>query len=89
MFFSTVVKSEDYQGLNNEIMEFNIGDVRMTHSVLINQNLMCDEDLEFFQVQLSLYSGTLPTITISPSTAHVFISDPLEVDCSKDDIFNL
>ena len=73
----------DYGAVVNEPLVFNMGDVRVTHTIVINQDDECEDDpYEDFFSNLALVSGVQPITVIRPR-AQVIINDSLEPECSK------
>ena len=74
---------DDYLGISNEIIQFNVGDVRVNHNITIIDDEICEDNPnEFFYSNLTLFSGEQPIIVIRPD-ALIVIDDTLEPDCSK------
>ena len=77
------VSPDDYGGVANGILTFNQGDERVTHTIIINQDDICENDpYEDFFSNLTLNSGIQPITVIRPR-AKVIINDTLEPECSK------
>ena len=77
------VSPGDYIGVVNELLQFNVGDVRVRHNITINQDAVCENDPnEFFFSNLALVSGAQPINLIRPR-AEVIINDDLEPECRK------
>ena len=73
----------DYGAVINGMLTFNMGDVRVTHTIAINQDDDCEDDpYEDFFSSLALVSGVQPITVIRPR-AQVIINDSLEPECSK------
>ena len=65
----------------NELLQFNVGDVRVRHIININQDDECENDPnESFFSNLALVSGDQPINLID---AQIIIDDNLEPECSK------
>ena len=83
IFFDVyVVSHQDYGSVDNEVLQFSEGDDQLGYTLTVNRDEMCEQNIEDFFVQLSLYSGTLP-VSISQSRARIIISDYVERDCRK------
>ena len=77
------VSPTDYDGVANGILTFNQGDERVTHTIIINQDDICENDpYEDLFSNLVLDSGIQPITVIRPR-AQVIINDTLEPECSK------
>ena len=73
----------DYNAVSNQLLQFNVGDVRVTHTITINQDADCETDSnESFFSNLTLVSDVQPIIVIQPR-AEVIVNDDLEPECSK------
>ncbi|MXY16825.1 MAG: hypothetical protein F4057_08085 [Acidobacteria bacterium] len=66
----TAVSPSDYGGVSGELIQFNVGDVSLTHTIHIEDETDLEDD-ETFQATVSLASGD--GVTISPATATVTI----------------
>ena len=81
--FLLLGSSEDYKRIKNEVLQFNTGDERVSYSIVVNDDSICERTSQEFFLELSLHSGALP-ITISQSKARITInSDSIDTDCSK------
>ena len=79
----TAVSPDDYMGVSDEIIQFNVGDTYQIHRVIINQDDDCENDPdEIFTSILVLASGEQPIQVIEPN-ATVYINDSVEPECSK------
>ena len=77
------VSPGDYTAVVNQMLQFNVGDVRVTHTITINQDDECENPPnESFFSDLALVSGVQPINLIRPR-AEVIIDDNLEPECSK------
>ena len=68
--------------MNGEILQFNVGDTYQTHTIIINDDIDCEDDSNenFFSV-IALNDGVQP---INPRPrATITIDDSEEVKCSK------
>ena len=67
----------------NDLLIFNMGDERVTHTITVNQDDECKEDpyKDFFS-NLALVSGVQPITVIRPR-AQIIINDSLEPECGK------
>ena len=82
-FFTRAVAPGDYGAVTNEIITFTTGQMRATHTIIINQDDECEDDPnENFFSNISLNSGTLPISVIRPR-AEVIIDDTNEPECRK------
>ena len=73
----------DYNAVFNQLLQFNVGDERVTHTITINQDDECEDDPnEDFFASLTLQSGLQPITVIQPQ-AQIIISDDMESECSK------
>ena len=83
LLISHLVSSDDYNAVVNQLLVFNLGDERVTHTITINQDNECEDDSsEDFFSNLALVSGVQP-IAVTRSRAQVIIDDTLEPECSK------
>ena len=77
------VSPADYNGVANGILTFNEGDERVTHTIIINQDDLCENDpYEDFFSNLALNSGIQPITVIRPRV-QIIINDTSEPECSK------
>ena len=73
----------DYGAVVNKLLTFNIGDVRVTHTILVNPDTIREDDPnENFFSNIDYASGIQPIIVIRPC-AEVIINDSMETECSK------
>ena len=74
----------DYVAVNREIIQFNAGDSVKTHSIIINDDMTCeDPPNEFFFSNIVLESAGQPVVAVTQPQATVFIDDSGEAECSK------
>ena len=74
---------DDYGGVIGQLIQFNTGDTKQMHMILIEQDNICEIDPnEFFFSNITLVSGTPPIEVIRPQ-ATVIIDDSLEPKCGK------
>ena len=73
----------DYQAVSGEIVQFNVGDTHQTHTIIINDDIDCEDDSNenFFSV-IALNDGVQP-INVNNPQATITIDDSEEVECSK------
>ena len=77
------VHPADYNGVANGILTFNQGNERVTHTIIINHDDICENDsYEDFFSKLALNSGIQPITVIQPC-AQIILNDTLEPECSK------
>ena len=88
MYICTTVAPGDYEAVVNEIIQFNMGDVRVMHTIRINQDQICETDLDEFFSDVSFDSGMRP-INVIRETATITIDDSAEPECSKRHLFPL
>ena len=73
----------DYDAVNGEIVQFAVGDTFQTHTIIINDDNVCEHDPnEFFFSNISLDTGMEPMFVIQPQ-ATVRIDDAAETECRK------
>ena len=81
-----LVQPEDYEAVNSQIIQFNVGDERVTHTITINQDDACEtvtaNTAESFFSNLVLCSATAP-IRVVQQSAEVTINDSMESECSE------
>ena len=83
------VSPDDYEAVVNELIQFNVGDVRVNHTIIINQDEICENDPdEFFFSDITFNSGMQP-INVIRETATITIDDSIEPECSKSHLFPL
>ena len=71
------------QNLVSVVLVFSCGATHACHTILINQDNICESSPnEFFFSDLAYVSGILP-ITISPPTAQVIIADSDQPECGE------
>ena len=73
----------DYVAVSGEIVQFNVGDTFQTHTIIINNDMDCEDmpNEEFFS-NIALYSGVQP-INVINTNAIVTINDSGEAECSE------
>ena len=79
--YTSLERNEDYTA-SGESIEFHVGDTMRTHTIMINQDLTCEDTNEFFYSSVSLESGTFQITVIQPQVM-VIIDDSMEVECGK------
>ena len=80
---TTVVSPGDYGSVIGQLIQFNTGDTKQMHTIIISQDDICETDPdEFFFSNIALVSGTPPIDVIHPQ-ATAFINDSLEPECGK------
>ena len=73
----------DYDAVNGEIVQFAMGDTFQTHTIIINDDDVCEHDTnEFLISNISLATGDQPIFVIQPQ-ATVTIDDAAEPECRK------
>ena len=82
-FFTHTVAPGDYGAVANQIITFAEGQMRATHTIIINQDDDCEYDPnENFFSNISLNSDKQPISVIRPR-AEVIIDDTNEPECRK------
>ena len=77
------VSPDDYGGVIGQIIQFNTGDTNQTHTIIIRQDDICEDNPnEFFLSNIVLDSGAPPIEVIHPQ-ARVIIDETFEPECSK------
>ena len=73
----------DYVAVSGEIVQFNVGDTFQTHTIIINNDMNCEDmpNEELFS-NIALDSGVQPINVINPQ-ATVTIDDSGEAECSE------
>ena len=83
LYTNCIVSPDDYGGVIGQLIQFNTGDTKQMHTIIIRQDDICEMDPdEFFFSNIILVSGTQPVDVICPQ-ATVFIDDSLEPECGK------
>ena len=73
----------DYDAVSGEIVQFAVGDTFQTHTIIINDDDVCENDPnEFFFSNIALDTGVEPIFVIPPQ-ATVTIDDAAEAECCK------
>ena len=73
----------DYDAVNGEIVQFAMGDTFQTHTIIINNDDVCENDPnEFFFSNIALDTGVQPISVIQPQ-ATVTIDDAVEPECRE------
>ena len=72
---------QDYIAVIEELLQFDVGEQRVEHSITIIQDAFCEPNEGFFS-NLALVSGVQP-INLIRSRAEVIIDDDVEPECSK------
>ena len=80
---SYIVTPDDYTAVASDVIQFNVGDIRVTHTIRINQDQICETypDEAFFS-DIVLINGVQPIFMIR-ETATIIIDDSAEQECSK------
>ena len=69
--------------MSGEIVQFNVGDTYQTHTIIINDDIDCEDNSnEDFFCNIALKHGLQPINVINPR-ATITIDDSEEVECSK------
>ena len=79
--YTSLERNEDYTA-SGESIQFHVGETMRTHTIMINQDLTCEDTNEFFYSSVSLESGTFQITVIQPQVM-VIIDDSMEVECGK------
>ena len=79
---------DDYGGVIDQLVQFNTGDTKQTHTITIAQDLLCEDDPNEFFSNIALVSGTQPIEVIHPQ-ARVIIDDSMEPECGKQSLFSM
>ena len=75
---------DDYNAVTRDIIEFNIGDTRQTHTITIKQDELCeDERLESFLSIITLEDVSGGSVRVIQPQATVYIDDSDEPECGK------
>ena len=78
-----MVVGGDYQGVTDQIIMFEAGDVTQTHRIIINQDMECEiPPNENFFSNIALNSG-ISVIFVTVPQATVTIDDSGEEKCSE------
>ena len=81
--YVNVVSSDDYVGVSDQIIQFNTGDTNQTHTIIINQDQVCEDDPnKILFSNITLVIGT-QVIEVVQFKAIVIVDDELEPECSK------
>ena len=81
--YVNIVSSDDYVAVNDQIIQFNTGDTNQTHTIIINQDQVCENDQnEILFSNITLVIGT-QVIEVVQFKAFVIVDDKLEPECSK------
>ena len=73
----------DYIAVNGDTVLFNMGDTVQMHTIIISDDLLCENmPDEFFFSNISLTDANLPVTVVEPR-ATVFINDSGEAECGK------
>ena len=73
----------DDGGVIGQLIQFNEGDTKQMHRIIIEQDDICETDLnEFFFSNIILVGGVQPIEVIQP-LATVIINDIMEPECSE------
>ena len=79
----TIVVPEDYEAVTSSVIQFDVGDIRVTHTIRIIQDQICETDPnEVFFSNIAFNSGVQPIIMIR-QTAEIIIDDSAEPECSE------
>ena len=73
----------DYEALNNEIVQFNVGERMQTHTIIINDDTLCENTTETFFSSISPGKDIEHLVHLTEPTATVIIDDSEEDECSK------
>ena len=73
----------DYDAVNGEIVQFAMGDTFQTHTIIINDDDVCENDPnELLFSNLALDTGIEPIFVIQPQ-ATITVDDAAEAECCK------
>ena len=78
--FHDVVSPDDYEGVSDHIILFDIGDTHQTHTITINDDYDC-ELVEYFISSITA-DDTANVVVIQPE-ATIWIFDDLEPECGE------
>ena len=82
-----IVAPDDYEAVTSSVIQFNVGDIRVTHTIRINQDHICETDPnEAFFSDIAFNTGMQP-INVTRETATITIDDSAEPECSKCHLF--
>ena len=74
---------DDYGAVIGQLIQFNTGDTKQMHTIIIRQDDICEMDPdEFFFSNITLVGG-VPPIEVIRLQATVIIDDSLEPECGK------
>ena len=73
----------DYGALSDEILQFNVGEMFQTHTIIINDDTLCENSTETFFSSISLGEGMGHFIHFTQPQAMIIIDDSEEAECSK------
>ena len=77
------VSPEDYVSVSGQILQFNTGDERVTHTITIHQDQLCeDSPNDRFFSRILFDSGVQPVNIFKP-VAEIIIDDSLEIECGR------
>lgn len=78
------VSPDDYRAVSGQLLQFSQGDKSKCHTIIINQDELCENILknEDFFSSLAPVSDMEP-ITVIRQQAQVIINENMEPDCSK------
>ena len=77
------VPDMDYDAVNGEIVQFAMGDTFQTHTIIINDDDVCENDPnEYFFSNIALDTGVQLVFVIPPQST-VTIDDAAEQECRK------
>ena len=66
--------------MNSGMVQFNEGETQKTHTIIINDNVVCGEQKFFSNIEIS--TGVEPIHVVKPQ-ATITINDSNEEDCSE------
>ena len=79
----------DYEAVVNCIVQFNMGDIRVMHTIRINQDAIYETfPDEFFFSDIS-FDSVMQPINVIRETAAITIDDSAKPECSKRHLFPL
>ena len=82
--YVTSVSPDDYVAVNDQIIQFNTGDINQTHTIIINQDQVCET--KHFSTIIGSASGLRPITfdnIIIQSSAVIVIEDSTEPECGE------
>ena len=73
----------DYDAVSDQIIQFNVGDRIQTHTIVINDDSLCENETETLFSTISVGDSTEQFVHITQPQAAIVIDDSEEAECGR------